>query len=80
MLQQAEAEDEPVTGLGRGVVFYFICNNADELYTEMTQRGLQLAPPEVAFYGMKQVHTKDLDGYDLCLESPVEAGPATALE
>lgn len=74
MLQQAEDEDGPANGRGRGVSLYFICDDADAVYLELTSRGLQLRPPSVAYYGMKQVVVPEPDGYYLCFESPVESG------
>ena len=74
MLQQAEDEDGPAEGRGRGVSFYFICDDADTMYAELTARGLQLSPPTVAYYGMKQVVVPEPDGYYLCFESPVAGG------
>ena len=74
MLQQAEDEDGPAEGRGRGVSFYFICDDADTIYAELTARGLQLSPPTIAYYGMKQVVVPEPDGYYLCFESPVAAG------
>ena len=58
---------------GRGVGFYFICDDADGLYAEWTGRGLTLAPPTIADYGMKQLFVPEPDGYSICFESPTEA-------
>lgn len=75
MLQEAEDEDGPATGRGRGVSFYFVCEDADAIYAEFTSRGLQLGSPTIAYYGMKQVVVPEPDGYFLCFESPVERLP-----
>jgi uncharacterized glyoxalase superfamily protein PhnB len=71
MLQQAEAEDGPAEGRGRGVAFYFVCDDADALHAELTARGLTLDPPTVADYGMKQLFVPEPDGYAICFESQV---------
>ena len=72
MLQQAcPEEDGPAANRGRGVVFYFLCDDADAIYSRMTAEGLHLDPPEVAFYGMKQLYLRDPDGYTLCFQNPV---------
>jgi uncharacterized glyoxalase superfamily protein PhnB len=73
MLQEAEEEDGPAKGFGRGISFYFVCDDADAMYAELTSRGLQLDPPSVAYYGMKQVVVPEPDGYFLCFESAVES-------
>jgi uncharacterized glyoxalase superfamily protein PhnB len=71
MLQQACEEDGPAEGRGHGVAFFFICDDVDVLYAELTARGLSFKPPETAFYGMKQVFLNDPDGYQLCFQSAV---------
>ena len=70
MLQQAEAEDGPAAGRGRGISLYFVCDDADAIYAELTSRGLQLSSPVVAYYGMKQVVVPEPDEYYICFESP----------
>ena len=70
MLQQACAEDGPAVGRGRGVMFYFHCTDAVAEYTRLCDLGLQLSPPEIAFYGMQQLFLRDLDGYELCFQNP----------
>ncbi|MCC5827803.1 MAG: VOC family protein [Phycisphaeraceae bacterium] len=74
MLQQAEAEDGPAEGRGRGVGFFFVCNDADAVYDELTGRGLKLKPPTTAYYGMRQVFVPEPDGYKICFESPCAKG------
>jgi lactoylglutathione lyase len=71
MLQQACEEDGDPQGWGRGIVFYFQADDADALHAEFTANGLTLAPPAIAFYGMKQVFLRDPDGYELCFQNPV---------
>jgi uncharacterized glyoxalase superfamily protein PhnB len=72
MLQQACEEDGPAAGRGRGVSFYFLCDNADVLCDEFRAAGLALDTPKVAFYGMNQLFVKDPDGYELCFQNAVE--------
>lgn len=72
MLQEGCEEDGPMENRGCGVTFYFICDDADRMYDELRNRGLNIAPPETAFYGMKQIHVQDPDGYELWFESPVD--------
>ena len=75
MLQQAcPEEDGPAAGRGRGVEFFFTCDDADAVFAELAAKGLKLKPPEVAFYGMKQLFLKDPDGYSLCFQNPVSNG------
>jgi uncharacterized glyoxalase superfamily protein PhnB len=74
MLQQACEEDGPAAGRGRGVGFFFTCDDAGALHAELTANGLKLDPPSVAFYGMNQLFLKDPDGYELCFQNPTETG------
>ena len=73
MLQQADEEDGPAEGRGRGVTFYYVCNDADAIYGELSSRGLKLDAPRVAYYGMNQLFVPEPDGYAICFESPVSA-------
>ena len=42
MLQQGTEEDGPAEGRGRGISFYFICDNAEAIHTDFCSRGLHL--------------------------------------
>jgi uncharacterized glyoxalase superfamily protein PhnB len=70
MLQQADNEDGPPEGRGRGITLYFICDDADALYADLSLRGSQLTPPRLASYGMRQLFVPEPDGYSICFESP----------
>jgi hypothetical protein len=78
MLQQTTEEDDPAKGRGRGVIFYFVCDDADAIYAELSSRGVQLNPPTIAFYGMKQVFVPEPDGYSICFESPTSGVQVSA--
>lgn len=71
MLQQAEEEDGQAAGRGRGVGFFFLCDDANAMHAELTQRGLAVDPPQAAFYGMNQLFVRDPDGYELCFQSAI---------
>lgn len=71
MLQQACDEDGPAAGRGRGVVFYFLCADASAEHERLQALGVNVAPPEVAFYGMNQLVLTDPDGYELCFQNSV---------
>ena len=55
----------------RGVILYFICDDADAMHTDLVSRGLEVDEPNTVFYGMRQVTVFDPDGYEVCFESPV---------
>jgi len=71
MLQQACDEKATVTDRGRGVEFFFLCDDADALHAEFRARGLDVKPPKIAFYGMNQLFIKDPDGYELCFQNVI---------
>jgi catechol 2,3-dioxygenase-like lactoylglutathione lyase family enzyme len=51
---------------------YFDCPDADAAYRLLLERGLDVKPPKVAHYGMKQLYFRDPDGYGICFQHPVE--------
>ena len=73
MLQGRGEEGGRAQRRGRGVCLYFVCDDADAVYRELSSRGLRLEAPEVAYYGMKQLYLTDPDGYEVCFESPASA-------
>lgn len=68
MLQQTCDEDGPAEGRGRGIAFYFHCEDADAEHARLSAAGLRLTPPATAFYGMRQLYLRDPDGYQLCFQ------------
>jgi hypothetical protein len=40
----------------------------DAAYAYLRGTGIELKPPVVAPYGMKQLYLKDPDGYTICLQ------------
>ena len=71
MLQRSCEEDGSATGRGRGVCFYFLCDDANVLCAEFRAAGLAVIAPQVAFYGMNQLFVTDPDGYELCFQNVV---------
>ena len=49
---------------------YFGCKDTDAAYEYLRGKGVELDPPKVAPYGMKQLYLKDPDGYDMCFQWP----------
>jgi catechol 2,3-dioxygenase-like lactoylglutathione lyase family enzyme len=56
------------------VAFFFGCPDVDGAYARLRAQGVEVEPPRVAPYGMKQLHLKDPDGYGICLQWPAEGG------
>jgi len=49
---------------------YFGCPDVDQTYRELCAQGLEVKPPVIAPYGMKQLSVVDPDGYHLCFQWP----------
>ena len=50
---------------------YFMAD-PDAVYEHLRGKGVEVKPPKVAPYGMKQLYLKDPDGYNICFQCPVE--------
>ena len=70
MLQRGRDDEHPAASRGSGICLYFVCDNADAIHAELSGRGLTLAAPKVAYYGMKQLYVPEPDRYAICFESP----------
>lgn len=53
---------------------YFGCPDPDAAYEYLKAKGVDLKPPKVAPYGMKQLYFHDPDGYGLCLQCQANKG------
>ena len=47
---------------------FFGCPDVDAAYEYLAAKGLDVTPPKVAWYGMKQLYLTDPDGYGLCFQ------------
>lgn len=47
---------------------YFGCPDVDAAYASLREKGVNLDPPKVARYGMKQLYLHDPDGFALCFQ------------
>ncbi len=60
---------EPGRWSGHGdTCLYFGCPDVDATYQHLVAKGLDLKPPKVAWYGMKQLYLTDPDGFGLCFQ------------
>lgn len=73
MLQQDCEEISPADQRGKGVTFYFICDDANTVFNEAKEKGIKASKPKAAFYGMNQTNITDPDGYALCFENSIES-------
>jgi glyoxylase I family protein len=77
MLNTAYEEDsrppvpDPARVAAHGdTILYFGCEDLDGLYPHLCGHGVNVKPPKVAPYGMKQLYVTDPDGYGLCFQWP----------
>ena len=72
MLEQTGSERlEGLAGNRSDIALYFLCEDVDVLHERFVANGVELEPPYVAFYGMKQLEVRDPDGRFLCFEHAV---------
>lgn len=71
MLQQIiDSDAKQQIGEDNGIQLYFITDDVEAVYHQIRARGIDVSPPKIEFYGMKQVFVSDPDGRTLCFESP----------
>ena len=51
---------------------YFGCPDVDLAYHQLRALGLDVKETANTYYGMRQLHVKDPDGFALCLQWPVD--------
>ena len=80
MLNTAYDDDErPATpnpahhAIHQETYLYFLCPDPQGAYEFLQSKGLQLDPPTIAYYGMKQLYLRDPDGYTLCFQCQAES-------
>lgn len=54
------------------VSIYFGCPDTDNLYNELTAKGVKVNKPAITGYGFKALSFSDPDGYRLCFHWPAE--------
>jgi glyoxylase I family protein len=47
---------------------YFGCPDVDGAHQHLVSQGLEIDPPKVAWYGMKQLYLTDPDGFGICFQ------------
>jgi glyoxylase I family protein len=61
--------EDPARVLGHGdTCLYLACPDVDAAYATLRAAGVEVSPPHVAPYGMKQLSLRDPDGYALCFQ------------
>jgi glyoxylase I family protein len=56
---------------------FFACPDVDGAYDHLVGSGLEIGPPQVASYGMKQLYLNDPDGFGICFQWPEKSNAST---
>ena len=64
------AKPDPSTMLAHNDTGFFFTADPDAAYEHLRSKGIEVLPPKVAPYGMKQLYLKDPDGYVICFQCP----------
>jgi glyoxylase I family protein len=64
--------DSARVGAHDDTCLYFGCPDVDAAYAYLVSKGIDLKPPKVAWYGMKQLYLKDPDGFGICFQWSAE--------
>ena len=63
------AEPDPGRWSGHDdTCLFFGCPDVDAAFEHLISKGLDVNPPKVAWYGMKQLYLKDPDGFGICFQ------------
>lgn len=70
--ERPAAPDPAHNAIHRDTYLYFECPSPNAAYEFLKSKGVQVDPPSIAYYGMKQLYLRDPDGYTLCFQCPAE--------
>jgi glyoxylase I family protein len=63
------AAPDPARAAAHGDIgFYIGAPDVDAVYAHLLAHGVEVNPPKIAPYGMKQLYLRDPDGYWLCFQ------------
>jgi hypothetical protein len=74
--ERPEAPDPARIAAHDDTCLYIGSPDPDAAYRHLRDKGLTINEPKVAWYGMKQLHLKDPDGFNICFQSQAEIVPA----
>jgi len=66
--EQPDKPDLKRAATHEDVTLYFGCPDVDAAYEYFKMNGVDVKPPQVTHYGMKQLSLKDPDGFGLCFQ------------
>ncbi len=71
---------DPVIMSAHNDTGFFFMADPDAAYEHLQSKGIDVSPPKVAPYGMKQLYLNDPDGYVICFQCPADERPADERE
>jgi catechol 2,3-dioxygenase-like lactoylglutathione lyase family enzyme len=71
--QRPPAPDAGRVAAHDDTALYIGAPDVEAVYRHLRDHGLEVAPPAIAYYGMKQLHLKDPDGFTVCFQWAAEA-------
>jgi len=66
--ERPSAPDPARTAAHRDTTLFLGCQDLDAAYAHLRDHGIDVAPPVVRDYGMRQLAFRDPDGYGICLQ------------
>lgn len=70
--EQPDTPDAVRAAAHRDTCVYFGCPDVDAVYEHLRSVGIEVKPPSVAPYGMKQLYLTDPDNYGICFQWPAD--------
>jgi catechol 2,3-dioxygenase-like lactoylglutathione lyase family enzyme len=72
--ERPPARDPKRVAAHEDTILYIGCPDVDGAYQQLRELGIEVEPPRVAYYGMKQLYFIDPDGFALCFQWQAEPG------
>lgn len=66
--ERPEMPDPAAVRIHDDTMLFFHCADVEAAYEHLVTQGLEATPPNVTWFGMKQVLLKDPDGFHLCFQ------------
>jgi catechol 2,3-dioxygenase-like lactoylglutathione lyase family enzyme len=69
--ERPSAPDPERVAAHADTILFFGCESVDEVAAHLKAKGWRADEPVTTHYAMRQLYTKDPDGYELCFQHPV---------
>lgn len=71
--ERPDSPDPQHKAIHHDTCLYFGTPDPDAVYEYLSSKNIKLGPPEIAYYGMKQLYLHDPDGYNICFQCQVSS-------